>query len=157
MFETRPLRQAQFKPKYDGNVGERPIERFLLGKLEMRHAGCRGERRQADRGQDFIRLQLVLTLEIAIGRREKILKRTSRTVPSASISSTVATVGIDIAKNGASAVQAEADGESYRLEKVGGLVPLAMRFLQSRENLSVTAPATERLPTDGDGSAREVR
>jgi regulator of protease activity HflC (stomatin/prohibitin superfamily) len=29
------------------------------------------------------------------------------------------TVGIDIAKNKASAVQAEADGESYRLEKVG--------------------------------------
>jgi uncharacterized membrane protein YqiK len=29
------------------------------------------------------------------------------------------TVGIDIAKNRASAVQAEADGESYRLEKVG--------------------------------------
>ncbi len=119
------------------------------------------------------------------------------------------TVGIDIAKNKASAVQAEADGESYRLEKVGrasavkteaeglaiakgleaqqmaigteqtmavniakalasgaqrfmpenlaltvgeysgvsglgGLVPLLMRFLQSRENLPVTAPATER-------------
>ncbi len=132
------------------------------------------------------------------------------------------TVGIDIAKNKASAVQAEADGESYRLEKVGrasavkteaeglaiakgleaqqlaigkeqtmavniakalasgaqrfmpenlaltigentgasglgGLVPLAMRFLQSRENLPATAPATERLPADGDGNAREVR
>lgn len=131
-------------------------------------------------------------------------------------------VGIDIAKNKAFAVQAEADGESYRLEKVGratavkteaeglaiakgleaqqmaigkeqtmavnivkalasgaqrfmpenlaltvgensgvygfgGLVPLAMRFLQSRENLPVTAPATERLPADGDGNAREVR
>jgi hypothetical protein len=25
-----------------------------------------------------------------------------------------------------------------------------MRFLQSRENLPVTAPATERLPADGD-------
>jgi regulator of protease activity HflC (stomatin/prohibitin superfamily) len=132
------------------------------------------------------------------------------------------TVGIDIAKNKASAVQAEADGESYRLEKVGrasavkteaeglaiakgleaqqlaigkeqtmavniakalasgaqrfmpenlaltigentgasglgGLVPLAMRFLQSRENLPATAPATERLPADADGNAREVR
>lgn len=131
------------------------------------------------------------------------------------------TVGIDIAKNKASAVQAEADGESYRLEKVGrasavkteaeglaiakgleaqqlaigkeqtmavniakalasgaqrfmpenlaltvgessgvsglgGLVPLAMRFLQSRENLPATTPATERLPADGDGNAREV-
>jgi regulator of protease activity HflC (stomatin/prohibitin superfamily) len=131
------------------------------------------------------------------------------------------TVGIDIAKNKASAVQAEADGESYRLEKVGrasavkteaeglaiakgleaqqlaigkeqtmavniakalasgaqrfmpenlaltigensgvsglgGLVPLAMRFLQSRENLPVTAPATERPPADGDGTARGV-
>ena len=29
------------------------------------------------------------------------------------------TVGIDIAKNKAAAVQAEADGESYRLDKVG--------------------------------------
>jgi regulator of protease activity HflC (stomatin/prohibitin superfamily) len=131
------------------------------------------------------------------------------------------TVGIDIAKNKASAVQAEADGESYRLEKVGrasavkteaeglaiakgleaqqhaigkeqtmavniakalasgaqrfmpenlaltvgehsgvsglsGLVPLAMRFLQSRENLPVTAPPAERLPADDDGNAREV-
>jgi regulator of protease activity HflC (stomatin/prohibitin superfamily) len=124
------------------------------------------------------------------------------------------TVGIDIAKNKASAVQAEADGESYRLEKVGrasavkteaeglaiakgleaqqlaigkeqtmavniakalasgtqrfmpenlaltigentgasglgGLVPLAMRFLQSRENLAMTGPATERPAADG--------
>jgi regulator of protease activity HflC (stomatin/prohibitin superfamily) len=124
------------------------------------------------------------------------------------------TVGIDIAKNKASAVQAEADGESYRLEKVGrasavkteaeglaiakgleaqqlaigkeqtmavniakalasgaqrfmpenlaltigensgasglgGLVPLAMRFLQSRENLAVTGPATEHPAADG--------
>jgi SPFH domain / Band 7 family len=124
------------------------------------------------------------------------------------------TVGIDIAKNKASAVQAEADGESYRLEKVGrasavkteaeglaiakgleaqqlaigkeqtmavniakalasgaqrfmpenlaltigentgasglgGLVPLAMRFLQSRENPAVTGPATERPAADG--------
>src|SRR5215467_14046522 len=124
------------------------------------------------------------------------------------------TVGIDIAKNKASAVQAEADGESYRLEKVGrasavkteaeglaiakgleaqqlaigkeqtmavniakalasgaqrfmpenlaltigensgvsglgGLVPLAMRFLQSRENLPVAPPA-KRVPADGD-------
>jgi regulator of protease activity HflC (stomatin/prohibitin superfamily) len=124
------------------------------------------------------------------------------------------TVGIDIAKNKASAVQAEADGESYRLEKVGrasavkteaeglaiakgleaqqlaigkeqtmavniakalasgaqrfmpenlaltigentgasglgGLVPLAMRFLQSRENLAVTGQATERPAADG--------
>jgi hypothetical protein len=132
------------------------------------------------------------------------------------------TVGIDIAKNKASAVQAEADGESYRLEKVGrasavkteaeglaiakgleaqqlaigkeqtmavniakalasgaqrfmpenlaltvgessgvsglnGLVPLAMRFLQSRKNLPVTAPATERPSANGDGNAREVR
>src|SRR5215475_10754385 len=130
------------------------------------------------------------------------------------------TVGIDIAKNKASAVQAEADGESYRLDKVGrasavrteaeglavakgleaqqqaigkeqtavvnvvkslasgtqrfmpenlaltigentgvsglgGLVPLAMRFLQTRENLPVTAPATERPAADGDGNARE--
>jgi regulator of protease activity HflC (stomatin/prohibitin superfamily) len=130
------------------------------------------------------------------------------------------TVGIDIAKNKASAVQAEADGESYRLEKVGrasavkteaeglaiakgleaqqlaigkeqtmavniakalasgaqrfmpenlaltigentgaaglgGLVPLAMRFLQSRENLPVTGPSTGRPAADGDGNARE--
>lgn len=130
------------------------------------------------------------------------------------------TVGIDIAKNKASAVQAEADGESYRLEKVGrasavkteseglaiakgleaqqraigkeqtmavniakalasgaqrfmpenlaltvgensgvsglsGLVPLAMRFLQSRENLPAAALETERRPADGDGNARE--
>jgi regulator of protease activity HflC (stomatin/prohibitin superfamily) len=126
------------------------------------------------------------------------------------------TVGIDIAKNKASAVQAEADGESYRLEKVGrasavkteaeglaiakgleaqqlaigkeqtmavniakalasgaqrfmpenlaltigessgssglsGLVPLAMRFLQGRENLPTAAP-----PPAGDGNSREV-
>jgi regulator of protease activity HflC (stomatin/prohibitin superfamily) len=131
------------------------------------------------------------------------------------------TVGIDIAKNKASAVQAEADGESYRLEKVGrasavkteaeglaiakgleaqqlaigkdqtmavniakalasgsqrfmpenlaltvgehsgvsglsGLVPLAMRFLQGRENPLVTEPATERRPADGEGNAHEV-
>jgi C4-type Zn-finger protein len=131
------------------------------------------------------------------------------------------TVGIDIAKNKASAVKAEADGESYRLEKVGrasavkteaeglavakgleaqqlaigkeqtmavniakalasgaqrfmpenlaltigenssvsglgGLVPLAMRFLQSRENLPVVPPA-KRVPADGDRTAREAR
>jgi regulator of protease activity HflC (stomatin/prohibitin superfamily) len=127
------------------------------------------------------------------------------------------TVGIDIAKNRASAVQAEADGESYRLEKVGrasavkteaeglaiakgleaqqlaigreqtmavniakalaggaqrfmpenlaltigenigsssfgGLVPLAMRFLQGRENLPTAAPP----PAGSDGNSREV-
>jgi regulator of protease activity HflC (stomatin/prohibitin superfamily) len=132
------------------------------------------------------------------------------------------TVGIDIAKNRASAVQAEADGESYRLDKVGrasavrteaeglavakgleaqqlaigreqtmavniakalasgaqrfmpenlaltigenfgssglgGLVPLAMRFLQSRENPPVAAPPAERIPTDGVGNSGEVR
>jgi regulator of protease activity HflC (stomatin/prohibitin superfamily) len=127
------------------------------------------------------------------------------------------TVGIDIAKNRASAVQAEADGESYRLEKVGrasavkteaeglaiakgleaqqlaigkeqtmavniakalasgaqrfmpenlaltigenigssglgGLVPLAMRFLQGRANLPTAAPP----PAGGDGNSRDV-
>jgi hypothetical protein len=39
---------------------------------------------------------------------------------------------------------------------LGGLVPPAVRFLQSRENLPVTAPATERLPADGDGNAALV-
>jgi hypothetical protein len=132
------------------------------------------------------------------------------------------TVGIDIAKNRASAVQAEADGESYRLEKVGrasavrteaeglavakgleaqqlaigreqtmavniakalasgaqrfmpenlaltigenfgssglgGLVPLAMRFLQSRESPPVAASPTERISSDGVGNSGEMR
>jgi hypothetical protein len=127
------------------------------------------------------------------------------------------TVGIDIAKNKASAVQAEADGESYRLEKVGrasavkteaeglavargleaqqlaigkeqtmavniakalasglqrfmpenlaltigdnagvpglaGLVPLAMRFLQTRENAPATAATAERGAADNGGA-----
>jgi regulator of protease activity HflC (stomatin/prohibitin superfamily) len=127
------------------------------------------------------------------------------------------TVGIDIARNKASAVQAEADGESYRLDKVGrasavrteaeglavargleaqqlaigkeqtmavniakalagglqrfmpenlaltigdnsgvpglaGLVPLAMRFLQTRENGAAASPPAER----GDGGARDA-
>ncbi len=132
------------------------------------------------------------------------------------------TVGIDIARNKASAVQAEADGESYRLEKVGrasavkteaeglavargleaqqlaigkdqtmavniakalagglqrfmpenlaltiggdhggvsglaGLVPLAMRFLQTRESAPTSAPPAERLPAEGNGDAREA-
>ena len=48
-------------------------------------------------------------------------------------------------------------GENPGVSGLGGLVPLAMRFLQSRENLPVTAPATERLPADGDGNASEVR
>ena len=39
---------------------------------------------------------------------------------------------------------------------LAALVPLAVRFLQSRENLPVTAPATERLPADGDGNAALV-
>lgn len=123
-------------------------------------------------------------------------------------------IGIDISKNKASAVQAEANGESYRLEKIGrasavkteaeglavakgleaqqlaigkeqtmavniakalssgaqrfmpenlaltvgessgvaglgGLVPLAMRFLQTRENLPTAVPAPE-APDEGD-------
>src|SRR5262249_55889884 len=125
------------------------------------------------------------------------------------------TVGIDIAKNKASAVQAEADGESYRLEKVGrasagkteaeglavakgleaqqpaigkeqtlavniakalasgaqrfmpenlaltigensgasglgGLVPLAMRFLQSRENPALAEPPAKHRSDGGN-------
>jgi regulator of protease activity HflC (stomatin/prohibitin superfamily) len=129
-------------------------------------------------------------------------------------------VGIDIARNKASAVQAEADGESYRLEKVGrasavkteaeglavargleaqqlaigkdqttavniakalagglqrfmpenlaltigdnggvpglsGLVPLAMRFLQTREPASATPP--ERISGEVNGDSREAR
>jgi hypothetical protein len=132
------------------------------------------------------------------------------------------TVGIDIARNKASAVQAEADGESYRLEKVGrasavrteaeglavaagleaqqmaigkeqtmavniakalagglqrfmpenlaltigdngggvpglgGLVPLAMRYLQTRENAPAAATPAERLPAERNGDARET-
>jgi regulator of protease activity HflC (stomatin/prohibitin superfamily) len=133
------------------------------------------------------------------------------------------TVGIDIARNKASAVQAEADGESYRLEKVGrasavkteaeglavargleaqqlaigkdqtmavniakalagglqrfmpenlaltiggdhggvpgltGLVPLAMRYLQTRENAPAAAPSpAERLPAERNGDGREA-
>jgi regulator of protease activity HflC (stomatin/prohibitin superfamily) len=133
------------------------------------------------------------------------------------------TVGIDIARNKASAVQAEADGESYRLEKVGrasavkteaeglavargleaqqfaigkdqtmavniakalasglqrfmpenlaltiggdnggvrglaGLVPLAMRFLQTRENAPGATPPAERISGEINGAAREAR
>ncbi|HEX9462606.1 MAG TPA: SPFH domain-containing protein [Alphaproteobacteria bacterium] len=131
------------------------------------------------------------------------------------------TVGIDIARNKASAVQAEADGESYRLEKVGrasavkteaeglavargleaqqlaigkeqtmavniakalagglqrfmpenlaltigdnggvpglaGLVPLAMRFLQTRETAPAATPA-ERISGEVNGVARDAR
>jgi uncharacterized membrane protein YqiK len=131
------------------------------------------------------------------------------------------TVGIDIARNKASAVQAEADGESYRLEKVGrasaikteaeglavargleaqqlaigkdqamavniakalagglqrfmpenlaltigdnggvpglaGLVPLAMRFLQTRETAPAATPA-ERISGEVNDVARDVR
>jgi regulator of protease activity HflC (stomatin/prohibitin superfamily) len=131
-------------------------------------------------------------------------------------------VGIDIARNKASAVQAEADGESYRLEKVGrasavkteaeglavargleaqqlaigkdqtmavniakalasglqrfmpenlaltiggdngsvpglaGLVPLAMRFLQTRESAPTSAPPAAGLPAERNGGAREA-
>ena len=46
------------------------------------------------------------------------------------------TVGIDIAKNKASAVQAEADGESYRLEKVGR----ASAVRTEAEGLAVESP-----------------
>jgi hypothetical protein len=48
-------------------------------------------------------------------------------------------------------------GENSGVSGLSGLVPLAMRFLQSRETLPATAPAAERLPADGDGNAREVR
>jgi regulator of protease activity HflC (stomatin/prohibitin superfamily) len=130
------------------------------------------------------------------------------------------TVGIDIARNKASAVQAEADGESYRLDKVGrasavkteaeglavargleaqqlavgkdqtmaiaiakalaagmqrfmpenlaltigesggvpglaGLVPLAMRYLQTRENAA--APPQEQASGEVNGDARGRR
>ena len=46
-------------------------------------------------------------------------------------------------------------GENTGAAGLGGLVPLAMRFLQSRENLPVTGPSTGRPAADGDGNARE--
>ncbi len=133
------------------------------------------------------------------------------------------TVGIDIARNKASAVQAEADGESYRLEKVGrasavkteaeglavargleaqqlaigkdqtmavniakalaggaqrfmpenlaltiggdnggapgltGLVPLAMRFLQTRAGTRTEAAPPEAIAGEANGDAGETR
>jgi hypothetical protein len=47
-------------------------------------------------------------------------------------------------------------GENTGVSGLGGLVHLAMRFLQSPENLPMTALTTER-PADGDGNAGEVR
>ena len=48
-------------------------------------------------------------------------------------------------------------GENSGASGLGGLVPLAMRFLQSRENLPAAAPAAERVPADSSGNAGEVR
>jgi hypothetical protein len=74
------------------------------------------------------------------------------------------TVAVNIAKALASGAQrfmpenlALTIGENIGASGLGGLVPLAMRFLQSRKNLPAAAPATERIPADGNGNAGEVR
>jgi hypothetical protein len=71
------------------------------------------------------------------------------------------TMAVNIAKALASGAQrfmpenlALTIGESSGVSGLGGLVPLAMRFLQAREYIPV-APATERPSADGNSNARE--
>jgi hypothetical protein len=45
-------------------------------------------------------------------------------------------------------------GEGGGVPGLAGLVPLAMRFLQTRETAPAAAPAAERLPADGNRDAR---
>ena len=59
----------------DGYIGKRPIEGILFALLEMRHAQAGRQCGQQDCGKDFMRLQIILPLQIMIRRDEEIFQQ----------------------------------------------------------------------------------
>jgi hypothetical protein len=74
------------------------------------------------------------------------------------------TMAVNIAKVLASGTQrfmpenlALTIGDNPGASSLGGLVPLAMRFLQSRESPQVVPPGAERPTMDGKGNSSNAR